>query len=337
MENLRASVASHIRAARTPAEELRVTLGRLEAQVGKLGHGDKEEPVELLLALDRAAALLDELEEQGTSLSGERGRFETMVQQYRRKGKRFLKNVGGRSALQQMRVAQPRTPSQENWWWYIDEQLEAEQRIRRRGALRSFAIASAVLLVVTVLYRLFLMPDEATRMRYRYEQSAEQALMMGEPAEALVAVEEALTYAPDDGSLLLLRAVTLFVLDEPEQADSAFAEAMAVFEDETTYLSSRAQAYMIANRPDLALEDAERMIAIDESNAFAHFQAGNAKGSMGQYIEATIYYEKAGELARQAGQTELEGMARVQLANLMMLMTSPQFATGETTPTPTQP
>jgi tetratricopeptide (TPR) repeat protein len=332
MENLRASVASHIRTARTPAEKLRVTLGLLEAQVGKLGHGMTTEPVELLLTLDQAYALLHELDELGAELSGERARFETVTQQYRRKGKLVLKSVGGRSAFQQVRAAQPRTPPEANWWWYIDDVLSEERRTRRIGSLRSLGIAAAVMAVVTALYMLFLMPDEATRMRYRYEQAAEQSLMVGDPAAALPSIEEALTYAPDNGELLLLRAVTFVLLDRPEEADAAFAEARSAFGDDKTFYASRTQAYMIGNRPDLALQDAQRQIEIAPADGLGYFQLGNAHGMLGNYGEAVVAYETAGELARAAGEIELEGMSRVQLANLMMLMMSPQMELGNATP-----
>jgi tetratricopeptide (TPR) repeat protein len=337
MENLRASIASHIRVARTPAEELRVSLGQLEAQVGKLGYGATMDPVELLLTFDRAKALFQELDELGADLSGETGRFETIVQQHQRKGKRFLKAIGGRSALRQAREALPRTPPEANSWWYIDDILEEEQRTRRKRALRSAGIAGAVLIVLSALYMLFLMPDEATRMRYRFEQSAEQSLMVGDPAAALPAVEEALTYAPDDGSLLLLRAVTLLLLDQPEEAGAAFTEARNVFDSDTQFYATRAQTYMIGGRPDLALEDALRHIELAPEDGLGYFQAGNAYGTMGRYFDAVTAYEQAGELARAANEIELEGMARVQLANLMMIMMSPQMELNETQPVQENP
>ena len=337
MENIRASVASHIRTARTPAEELRATLGLLEAQVGKLGYGATVEPVELLLTFDRAEALLQELTELGADVSGETGRFETIVQQYRRKGKRFLKAIGGRSALREARAAQPRTPPEINSWWYIDDLLAEEQRTRRKGALRSTGIAVGVLIVLTALYMLFLRPDEATRMRYRYEQAAEQSLMVGDPAAALPAIEEALTYVPDDGNLLLLRGVTLLLLDQPEEASAAFTEARAMFDSDTAFYAARAQTYMIGGRPELALEDAQRQIELAPADGLGYFQAGNAYGTMGRYFEAMVAYEQAGELARAADEIELEGMARVQLANLMMIMMSPQMEFNETPPVQANP
>ena len=337
MENLRASIASHIRTASTPAEELRIILGELEGRVGKLGFGDSGEPVELLLALDRANALLEELAERGANLSGERGRFETVGQQFRRKGKRFLRSVGGRRELQALRAAQPRTPPAANWWWYIDELLDGEQRTRRSGTLRTIGITVAVLAIISALYIAFLMPDETTRMRYRHEQAAEQALMSDDPAAALISVEEGLTYAPDDEDLLLLRAVALVLLDEAEQAEIAFTEIRELVNDDEKFYSARAQAYMLGNRPELALEDAIRLIEADPTSGLGYFQAGNAYGSMGHFYEAAAAYEKAGELAGLAGEIELEGMARVQLANLMMIMMSPQMDMGDLTPTENEP
>ncbi len=246
------------------------------------------------------------------------------MQQYRRKGKRYLKDVAGARHSSSYAPRRPRNRHIELVVVYR-RGLGARAASPTRSALRSLGITAAVFLVITAIYMLFLRPDETTRMRYRYEQNAEQNLSAGDPAAALSAVDQALTYVPGDGDLLVLRAVALTALNREEEAETVFATARTKFEDDTIFYSTRAQAYLVANRPDLALIDTQRILEIDANSAFAYFQMGNANAGLGNYFEAVSSYETAGELARASGQTELEGMARVQLANLMDDMMSPRW------------
>lgn len=331
MENLRTSVASHIRGAQTPAESLRQILSQLEAEIGKMGFAQADEPTTILLLLDQADALQAELEHQEVDLAGERGRLQTITEQFKRKGKVFLKRVGGAEALQRLR--EEHAPPAESWWWFVDDYLEQQRRESRRRTLRSVAIAAGAFAVIAILYAIFLAPDEATRQRLRYEQAAEQALSEGDAATALVEVEQALEVAPDNAELLVLKGIIQELLGQDASAEATYASAEALLGDRLTFLTTRAEANMRASRPDAAREDALAIIALDPDSATAHYLLGNAEASLGNYFEAVEYFEQAADLARASGETQLEGMARVQLANVMMLVSMPQSPKAAT-PTP---
>jgi tetratricopeptide (TPR) repeat protein len=321
MNKIKTQITSQIGKAKTPAEQLRDLLARLEAEVGKLGYSDSPRSIDILYLLDRASELLAALSDNGAVLSAERGRFGTVTDQFRKKGPKFLKAVGGARALERLRDAEK--PTRDRWWWYLDQELAAERSARRRQTLRSASIAAVVLAVLTGLYLLFLAPDEATRERYRLEQDAERALTEGRPDDAVLAADQALDLLPGDVDLLILKGIALELAARESEADLVFDTAQALLGNTEAFLSSRAQTYMLANRPDLALEDTEKMVARDKNSAVGYFQRGNAHASLGNYLEAVSDYEKASELAREQDRTELEGMARVQLANLMMLMQAP--------------
>lgn len=323
-------IAAQIRSAKTPAEALRETMKRLEAQMGKLSFGEEEEAVEILGLFDRADGLMQEIAERGGDLEAERARFNTVTQQLRRKGKTFIKRLGGAEAMRRLR--ERHDPPPEHTWWFIDVYLAEQRQAQRKETLRIVAIAAVVLAALTGLYQLFLAPDEITRERIRYEQRAERAITEGDAATALTEVDQALTLVPGDPDMLLLKGVILQVLERPDEAEATFEAAKAGLDDPALFYIARAETYQRAGMPAEALEDAEAILALDSTSAIGYFHMGSANAALGNLIEASDNYERASELARAEGNTELEGMARVQLANLMMMMMVPQQPAPEVTP-----
>lgn len=315
-------MASQIKGPTTPAEELRQILGQLEARIGRLGYADDSNSLEILTLLDRANQLIQRLTDHNVDLAAERSRFHTLTLQLRHKSHQFLKQAGGSARLEQAR--KDKDPPSQHWWWFIDQMLAGERQRRLRRTLQMLAVAAIALLVIAGLYSVFLQPDETTRLRYRYQQQAERALNEGDIEAALEATEQALACAPSNADLLVLQGVALTLIGRRAEADIVFSEAATAFDDNESFLSNRAQAYMMAGRPDLALEDTARMLDLDANSALAYLQMGNANTALGNLFAASQNYEQAAELAAAANQTELEGMARVQLANLTIIMMAPQ-------------
>jgi tetratricopeptide (TPR) repeat protein len=325
MENLRASMVSRIRTAQTPAEELRHILTRLEGHVGQIGFGEKAAAAEILDLLDQAEALIKQISATGGDLAAENTRFNTITRQFDKKKAAFLKEIGGAEALQQLRATRER--EEDHWWWYADLRLAEERRLHRTHVLRRVGIATLVLTILTSLYMLFLAPDEATREHFRHEHAAEQALIAGNPAAALIEADMALSYAPDDEELLILKGMALELQGKTEQAQVLYDRAQVLLGETEAFLASRAQTYMLADRSDLALADAQHIVELDPDSALGHFILGNTNASLGNYYEAAANYERASELADAAGQTELQGLARIQLGNITMMMQAPDLGT----------
>ncbi|MBN1249423.1 MAG: tetratricopeptide repeat protein, partial [Anaerolineae bacterium] len=321
MPESRVPIASKIREAQTPAERLRQTLTRLEGRLPQIGRGDPAQAVATLNLLDQADSLIDAIAEQGADLGPERSRFQTVTQQFDRKLGPFLQQLGGAEALAALRATE--NPPESRPWWFADRRLRERQRTRRRRALITIGATVGVLAILGVLYAIFLAPDEATRERFRSEQDAEQALMEGDLPEALTQAERALSYAPGNPDLLVLKGVVLELLGSTDLAESAFEEARESYADVEAFYVNRAQNYMIAGRTELAVADTSHLIEINPDSAIAYYQRGNANAALGNLAGAIADMEKASELAEAAGQIELQGMARVQLGNLMMMMSAP--------------
>lgn len=330
MSSLRVPPAAQIRNAQTPAEQLRVALSQLEAHVGKIEISKKDELVETLLLFDQVSDLMAALSEQGANLAPERARFRTVSEQFRKKGRVVLKRLGGATVLRSLR--ETHVPAEDQWWWFADDYLREQRAARRKRTLATVALAGIIVAVIAVLYNRFLAPDEATRLRFRYEQRAEYAAIEGNLDLALAHIDQALTYAPEDPELLMFKAVLLQTLDRPEEAETLFTAIRDVYPSPLAFLANRAETYLRVEQPTEALEDAEAMVELEPNSGMGYFLMGSAHASLGNLNEAGTHYQRAGELASLAGDTELEALARVQLAYLTQMMMGPQTAT--TTPEP---
>jgi tetratricopeptide (TPR) repeat protein len=184
----------------------------------------------------------------------------------------------------------------------------------------------AVLLLLFAVYQLFLAPDPATRERLRRQQAAESLAVEGNLAGALSEVEEALTIAPGDPSLLTLKGTLQQGLGQSQRAEETFAAAEAAFGEREVFLLARGQAYLIANQAPAALADAQALLALDPQSAPGYMLLGRAQEWLENYPEAIAAYQQAATLAEAQGDFQLTGLARV---NMGMLMQRLRIQSGE--------
>lgn len=322
MNEMRIPAASKVKEANTPAERLRDQLKHLEALLGKLAPGsDSAEALEILRRFDQAHKLISQFQKTNIDLAAERARLDTLTQQTKRKAGLLLKVIGGAGKLQALRSEHNPPPS--HWWWFLDEYVRDRIREQRRKTLRTVGILAAVLAVLVVLYNLLLAPDPETRARYQLEQEAERALINGENATALANVNEALEQGERTADLLILKGVILLESDQSEEAEIAFAEARQSLPDAETFFLTRAQIYLRLGNPELALDNAQSALEENPDSAYGYYIAGTALAGLSRFREAEQSLEKASDLAGEQGNAQLQGMARVQIANLSMMLDAP--------------
>ncbi|MBN1878022.1 MAG: hypothetical protein JXA33_27620 [Anaerolineae bacterium] len=302
----------------TPAEELREALEQLEMRIGKLSHSTQEEVLVIPMLFDQVYRLLGELKELGGNLQSEQVRFETLSSQLRSCRELFLRKLGGPGALQSARASL--APDVEQWWWFIDQSLVQEKQIQLRRWGQRALIVAAVLVVLVLLYNKFLAPDPALRAQIAHHQAAEQWVQLEDYPSALLEVEQALTYAPEDVELLVFKGTLHVVLEQTAEAEAAFAAARSHSESETMFLMTRAEAYLMFLRSDLALPDIEAVLAMEPESPYGNFLMGRIQQIARNFTEAQLYYEKASTLAGAVDEVELEAMARVYLAQMVMDM-----------------
>ena len=314
----------------TPTEQLRQALDRLEAQIGKLDHDTRDEILKIPSLFDTAHTLLTELTHKGMTLTAETSRYKTASAQFQKKGGVFLRKIGGAHVLEALR--EERAPDSERWWWYIDRWLADQKRNQLRRQGKSLLIGIAIFAVLTLLYALFLAPDKATRARISHQQAAESFATNGDYEQALDEVSQSLSYAPDDLDLLILKGVMEQHLGRATEAEATFEAAEAVADSRRDFLLARAQAHHILKEPKAVLADAQAAVALDPEAPYGYFYIAQAYLSLGNFPEAEANFEKTATLAKAAGETELEAIARIQIGYLYQMMASQPQNTPQEAP-----
>ncbi len=320
-KQLQKHAASKISNAVTPASHLRQIINEIEIGLGKISSRQVNTLRNIPVLFDQAAQLLDNLEQNGADIAPEFARFGTVSAEFRRKGSDFLKAIGGRKAFENIRQA--RKPEKELWWWYIDAYLDEQYVVRQKNLIRTFLLTIGTLGLITLIYILFLAPDEATRARYTLQSNAESALAQGMPEQALEMIEKGLAINPDDEHLLILYGVAAKLANRQDLADTQFARALDVIGDKVDFLTARSQVYLSARVPELALADAQEAIEINPTSAIAYYQKGLASNALGDSQSALQALENAASLAGSEDNIQLEGMARIQLAYITSMYTIP--------------
>jgi tetratricopeptide (TPR) repeat protein len=314
----------------TPLEQLRTVLGQLEAHIGKLNHDPREEVLKIPQLFDTAYTALVHLRQAGVSIPAEEARFGTVSAQFEKKGTVFLRKIGGVRSLEALR--QQETPATDRWWWYVDRVLADQQKMQLRHQGKKLLIGGVIIAVLALLYLLFLAPDKATRAKIQHQQNAEQLAQDGAYGEALDEIHQALTNAPDDIDLLVWQGVLEHLLGREDAANVAFATAEAIVGSRQQFLLERAQVYLNLYQSEALLADAEAVIRLDPDAPYGYFYSGQAYLQMGNYLVAQKNYEQTATLAAAAGETELEAIARIQIAQLYQMMMAPPEATPTKAP-----
>jgi len=304
-------------AARTPADRIRESLDRAERCVANL-RGAGPQVLELLHLLDQTAQGLAELEVAGMDVRAERVRFETVQSQLRRRQRRFLAETG--AVFQEERAAVQ--PDRSRWWWFLDEAVTQQRRLQLRRRLVRVLVAAVVLLVAWLAYDRFIAPPPQVRQAFRHSSAGEALVEEGDLPVALAEFEAAAALTPDDPDLWLWQGVIHFELDESDDADVAFDTARALYETYFDFLLARGMTYLRVGDLAAASADAERAIAASPHSGWGYYLRASIAVEEGDYDAAVADLERAGNLARAAGDAQLEAYARTQRAMVIQLQLS---------------
>ena len=310
--------------ARTPAGRVRETLDLAELRVANLRHSGPQ-ALELLHLLDQTAQGLGELEESGMDVRAEKARFETVQRQLERQQRRFLAEAG--AVLHEERAVVQ--PDRSHRWWFLDE-MAAQQR--QRQLRRTLTWGTVVLLTLAggwLVYDRFIAPPpevrQALRQAFQHSATGEALVEEGDLQAALVEFAAAAALTPTDPQPWLWQGVIHFESNELDEAQVAFDTARALYGTNFDFLLDRSLTYLRLGDLDAASADIEQAITEVPQDGRAYFvRAGIAEGQ-GNYAMAITDLEQAAELAREAGDTELEATARAQWAMMVQLQARPQI------------
>jgi tetratricopeptide (TPR) repeat protein len=299
-------------AAMTPVDRLRESLDKAERLIGNLRKAGPR-VLELLHCLDQIADALEVLEESEADVRAERVRMEIVQRQLRRQQARFVGEAGG--TYQEERAAVQ--PDRARWWWFLDEAVSRQRREQlRRGAVGAL-VGAVVLVVVWFVYDRFIAPPPEVREAYRLSSSGEGLAEQGDLEAALAEFETAVSLTPGDAKLWMWQGVLHAELEEAEKAQAAFDKAGSLYDSQIGFLLDRSMAYLRVGNLDAADADVEEAIVQDPESGWPYYVRSGIEMDRGNCMLASTDLELAAELANQAGDTQLEALARTQRAMVM--------------------
>ena len=227
----------------TKAESLRQVMKNLGMRITKLSEISSEQTLEILSLFDDADRILGELQDREMEMTSELGQLETLRTQFHKIRPAFIRKIGGPQELAKAR--QERAPSSDRWWWYIDKSLAEESKQKTIQLLRNFGIGAALLIIAVLVYNRFFAPDPAVQASYGHQQRSENAIIEGNLEDALVEIQQALVYTPEDANLYVLQGVTLEGLGRSEDAGISYNTAIDLYEQKDYFYNQRAIIYLM--------------------------------------------------------------------------------------------
>ena len=299
-----------------PADELRDTLRSLEEGQARLKSLDAPQALAMLQDLDRVHFFFKENAANGLDLLPEEGRWAAIEARLKKSAKRWLRAMGGASALRRQRPSP--APAEERWWWYIDVMIAAQQKRSIRQLIIGLVIVLLVVGGLILAFKTVLAPAPEVVARIEAENNAYLAIDGGDYQAALAALKTGLAQIPGDPDLLLLQGVLQEALGAEAEAAESFAIAQETLNDPLDFYVSRSQLEIRINQPEKAEADARAALAIDDNSARAWLLLGQSLEAQGNGFEAITAYEQAGELAFASGDNQIVVIARLAMARLGM-------------------
>ena len=297
---------------RTLVDGLRELLDEAEQSVGNLAKTGPQ-VLGLLHLIDRTVDTLVELETNGVDVRAERVRMETIQRQLGRQQRRFVVEAG--VAYGETRAAVQ--PDATRWWWFLDEAVAQQRRDRIRRTSRWGLALAVVCVVMWLVYDRFIAPPPEVREAYQLSVSGENLVETGDLRAALDAFKAATALTPDDPKMWTWQGVLHTKLGEEEEAQAAFDEAYSLYGTEASFLLDRSIAYVRLGDLDAASDDVEQVIADDPQLGWAYYVRSGLNVERGDCFAASADLEQAAELANEAGETQLEALARTQRAMVL--------------------
>jgi len=309
------------------AESLREGLRTLDVQLAGLSDLSVKTALNLLYLFDFVSNTLVELERTGMKTGSELSHFETISNQFMKKRKVFINQIGGKQILSDARVHHQ--PSKEQWWWYVDKSLVKDRNRKIQYWLRISLAVTVVLVLTGFIYNQFFAPDPNVVASYNLRLSAETAGVEGDFKYALNQVQQAIAFTPDQPDLYILEGVILSELDRSEEANSSFSSADNLYEQVDQYYNERARIYIMMGNLDQALSDIEFALQINPASAISYINRGQAYEMLGEYQIAVDSYHTADTLADKEGNIQLQAVIRFNLSNAYQRISIPIIEEGE--------
>lgn len=314
----------------TPANLLRAELDTLERLAVKPTAATVEA---LLLKLDEVQSTLEQMEESGVDLRGERMRWENVTRRLDSHPgiiARAAATAGGLAALRRKHGVTE--AGSRGSWWQADM---VRARRTRRVAFESVAMIAAVAAVVIGAYWLFITvfpPDPEAVALLNATTAIERHVDAGDLPAALASAEESFAANPAAAELALWVAVLAQETGDDARAEEARSLGLDLLEgNRVRYLLLMSEQQARIGNAEAALESARQALDLEPENPEATFAMGRAAMMAGDREAALEYLDKTYQLAIDTN-PQLAVSARVLYGDLLR---QPDFSTPSTIAEPT--
>jgi tetratricopeptide (TPR) repeat protein len=318
---------------RAQADRLREDLDQCERWVVQIGRTDssilarvptttvsgatENRGLLLLRLLDQVADELEFMERRGADLRAERGRFETVLNQLRRRERALVAQVGTDMAAQR--------PPNARWWWYLNEKVAADRKRLFRRVVGVMLIALILLSLGYLGYDRFLALPPHVRQADAHLFEGESAVNQGDLTHAIAEFEKAVALDPTRFEAHLWLGVLHKTTGNLEKAARSFEKAQTLLGSGPEFLLQRGLLYLTLNDLDAANRDATAAVELAPGRPEGFFLRGNAAEQAGDLELALASFQQAVVLAESTGHTALLAMAQVRIADvLQQLAENPQ-------------
>ena len=292
-------------------QSLGTQLDWIDAELGKLESGLKIEALFLLKQIDLASGRVNSVSVDKNVPSAELSQYEYLIRRIKKDANLIIKVAGGSKKYKQLR--HDTQPDQTRWWWYLDDLLKNSSPKKIRRNIQVALIILVTIAVLAGLYEKFLAPDSQTRQGLRYQSEAENDLIAGDYPNALLQINRALTFLPENPDSLVMKAVLLEKLGQEDEAKGVTEQVNKIINDPEQVDLLFAQMYMNANDPQNSRVVAERVLEINPDSAQAYYFIGLSYELQGDIVAAVKAYNQAVQLASNQGNSQLEATIRVKL------------------------
>ncbi len=302
----------------THLDEIEAMLGRLDSKKSDLAEN----------ILDRMD-LVDLQIKKINSIKNDQKSYDIQLEYIRKRIQShagiILKAIGGVDAYRSKRKNKNISP--DSWWWYLDRWLLNKRRKQLLRASIITAVILTVLMVIGVLYNRFLAPPPEVRARMQHENASSSLVEAGDFPGAILELDQAIAYAPDDVQLRIQKGVLHLKLGENDKAEEEFQIAWRINEDPYTFYMERSLNEVQLDLFDEADLDTGEMLKYKPDSAEAYLLRGQLFEKTGENDAALAAYQKASDFADEQDNVEIITTVRLRMAFLMqtmMLPTSPK-------------
>lgn len=307
-------------------------LQQIDNKLGRLGISSQIDAYEIFMELDAVHSRIKQAESQGINIKAELAQFDGISALVRKEAVSLLALAGGEEGLRQKR--EQIHPSNEQWWWYLDEYLAEQRRSRIKRFARVAVISLVVLAMLIVVYRAFLAPDPQVIAELNAQQNAEAALAEKDLDLALAEVDKGLAEVPDSLDLKMLKAGILEAQGRNEEAGRLFESVRSSIGDDETFFLMKAQVYQVMGRATEVIQLLEKVLESYPDSAKAYLLIGQAYEDVGEPLKALDAYEKASAAGDKIDDSTTVAQARIKMGMLLQMLALPSLDEQTVTPTP---